>query len=404
MNYNFDEIINRRGTGCYKWDIDEAQGALPMWVADMDFRVAQPIIDALHRRVEHGIFGYTLVGDRYYEAVVNWFRRRHGWTIRREWIQYTIGVVPALSVIIKALTSEGDAVLVQTPVYNCFFSCIRNNGCRVVAMPLTWHTDAENYTVDYGLMEQTIVDNDVKLFLLCNPHNPTCRVWTQVELATMADICHRHNVIVVSDEIHCEFVNPSLGYGFTPFATVAEPRQMSYIVANAPSKAFNIAGLQMAYIISPSDDFRQLIDRAINVNEVCDVNPFGIIALEAAYSADGEQWLNQLVNYIQGNYQLFRSMLKTSFPDMPVAWLDGTYLAWMDVSAFPLSSERIAADLRYRNKVWINPGEMYGQTGFLRVNLACPRTQVEAATRRIICGLSSLWAHPTNPVGRQYRR
>ena len=214
----FDEIIERRGTGCYKWDVEEAQGALPMWVADMDFRVAQPIIDALHRRVEHGVFGYTLVGDRYYEAVINWFKRRHGWTIRREWIQYTSGVVPALSAIIKALTEPGDKVLLQTPVYNCFFSSIRNNGCEVEETHLV--ADGDSWRVDFDDMERKAADPRVKLFVLCNPHNPAGRVWTREELARMNDICLRHGVRVIADEIHCELVMP--GYHYTPFASVSD--------------------------------------------------------------------------------------------------------------------------------------------------------------------------------------
>ena len=198
----FDETIERRGTGCYKWDVEEAQGATPMWVADMDFRVAQPIIDALKRRVEHGVFGYTLVRDSYYQAIIDWFRRRHGWTIQREWIQYTSGVVPAVSVVIKALTEPGDKVLVQTPVYNCFFSSIRNNGCEVEETRLV--QEGDTWRVDFDDMEQKVADPRVKAFLLCNPHNPVGRVWTRDELLRMNDICLRHGVTVIADEIHCE--------------------------------------------------------------------------------------------------------------------------------------------------------------------------------------------------------
>ncbi|MBO4906735.1 MAG: pyridoxal phosphate-dependent aminotransferase [Bacteroidaceae bacterium] len=387
--FDFDTPIHRCGSNCVKWDECDDSEVIPMWVADMDFATAPCIIEAMRRRVEHGAFGYNIVPESYYRAIIDWHTRRHGWTPRREWIQYTIGVVPALSVIVKALASEGDAVLIQTPVYNCFFSSIRNNGCRVVEMPLTWHPDTERYTVDFALMEQTIIEQHVKVFLLCNPHNPACRVWTRDELNRMADICQRHSVVVVADEIHCEFVNPDLGYAYTPFGLVAEARGMDYVVANAASKAFNIAGLQMAYIISPSAEMRARIDRAINVNEVCDVNPFGIIALEAAYSSEGEEWLNHLLRYIYDNYQLFRSMMKAALPALPIAQLDGTYLAWVDVSSLSTDSKAIASDLKARHKVWVNPGEMYGQAGFLRVNLACPRSQVEEATRRIIEGLKS---------------
>ena len=397
----FDSDINRRGTNCVKWDECDDPEVIPMWVADMDFKTAPCIVEAIRRRVEHGAFGYNIVPESFYKAIIDWHTRRHGWTPRREWIQYTIGVVPALSAIIKALTKEGDAVMFQTPAYNCFFSSVRNNGCRLVEMPLTWHRDEECYYVDYDLMERLVVDNDVKVFLMCNPHNPACRVWTRDELDRMADICQRHNVTVVADEIHCEFVNPALGYGYTPFGVVAEDmeargKHLDYVEANAASKAFNVAGLQMAYIITPSTELYQRIDRAININEVCDVNPFGIIALEAAYSHEGEAWLDSLISYIYSNYDLMRSMMKEAFPQLPIAKLDGTYLAWVDVDGLfvkdghHLSSEEIAEELKSKYKVWVNPGEMYGKEGFLRINLACPRAQVEEATRRIIKGLRDL--------------
>ncbi len=392
---SFDTPIQRRGTNCVKWDECDDPDVLPMWVADMDFATAPCIMEALRRRLEHGAFGYNIVPDSFYKAVAGWHEHRHGWHIEHKWIQYTIGVVPALSAIIKGLCQEGDGVLFFTPAYNCFFSSIRNNGCRTVELPLTWHAGEERYTVDFEQMERTIVEQDAKLFLLCNPHNPACRVWTREELQRMADICLQHGIIVVADEIHCEFVDPALGYAYTPFGTVADAmrasgRQLSYVVANAASKAFNIAGLQMAYIICPSAEMRQRIDRAININEVCDVNPFGIIATTAAYTREGEQWLDEMVQYIQQNYATFRRMLKDAFPQLPIARLDGTYLAWVDVSSLPLSSERIAAQLRSNHKVWVNPSEMYGSKGFLRVNLACPRSQVEEATKRIIAGLKDV--------------
>ena len=375
MTYSFDEIINRRGTGCYKWDISEAQGATPMWVADMDFRVAQPIIDALHRRVEHGIFGYTLVGDRYYEAVINWFGRRHGWTIQREWIQYTTGVVPAISAVVKALTEPGDKVLLQTPVYNCFFSSIRNNGCEMAETRLV--ADGDSWRVDFDDMERKAADPRVKLFILCNPHNPCGRVWTPEELERMNDICLRHGVKVVADEIHCELVMP--GYHYTPFASVSEACQHNSITCNSPSKSFNTAGLQIANIICDDPATRRRIDRAININEVCDVNPFGVEALIAAYN-ECEDWIEQLNEYLQGNYLALKAMLAERHPEWKVTRLEGTYLVWVDIRATGKTSAEVTDWLLKEKHILVNSGTMYGEAGegFIRINIACPRERLKA--------------------------
>ncbi|WP_303644611.1 MalY/PatB family protein, partial [Bacteroides caecimuris] len=271
MKYNFDEIIPRRGTNSYKWDSAGDADILPMWVADMDFRTAPPVVEALRKRVEHGIFGYVRVPDAYYAAVTNWFARRHDWQIEKEWIIYTTGVVPALSAVIKALTAPGDKVMVQTPVYNCFFSSIRNNGCGMIANPLIYRNGT--YQIDFADLEQKAAAPNVKVLLLCNPHNPAGRVWTKQELTRIGDICIRNNVWVIADEIHCELVFP--GHTYIPFASISHEFLMHSVTCTSPSKAFNLAGLQIANIISADTDMRMKIDKAINVNEVCDVNPFG---------------------------------------------------------------------------------------------------------------------------------
>ena len=286
MTYDFDTIVPRRGTNCEKWDSMPNDRVLPMWVADMDFRTAQPIIDALRGRVEHGIFGYTHMPDAYYAAVCNWFARRHGWHIRPEDIIYTSGVVPAISAILKALTRPGDGVLVQGPVYNCFYSSIRNNGCLCISNPLV--LEGNSYRMDYDDLEQKASDPRTRVLLLCNPHNPAGRVWTPEELKRAGDICQRHNVTVVSDEIHCELTMP--GHTYTPFLSLGEEWTSRAIACVSPSKAFNIAGLQIANIVTPDPDLYQRINRAINDNEVCDVIPFGILATIAAYN-EGEEWL-----------------------------------------------------------------------------------------------------------------
>ncbi|HIZ02166.1 MAG TPA: pyridoxal phosphate-dependent aminotransferase [Candidatus Bacteroides merdipullorum] len=374
MNYNFDELIARRGTNSYKWDSAADADVLPMWVADMDFRTAPAITEALRRRVEHGIFGYTRVPQTYYEAVASWFARRHGWSIQTDWMMYTSGVVPALSAIIKALTVPGDKVIAQTPVYNCFFSSIRNNGCELLANPL--RREGDTYRMDFDDLECKAADPRAKLLLLCNPHNPAGRVWTRNELARLNDICLRHGVRVVADEIHCELVFS--GYIYTPFASVSDACLENSITCVSPSKAFNIAGLQIATIVSSDADIRARIDRAININEVCDVNPFGVIATEAAYSDEGEAWLLQLIAYLEENDRTFRTFCAERLPQFPLVRLEGTYLEWMDCSTLRTPSERLEHDLVEQAHLWLNAGTMYGAEGegYLRWNIACPRSRM----------------------------
>lgn len=383
--YNFDRINNRRGTNSYKWDSTSDPDVLPMWVADMDFQTCPAIVEALQRRVAQGIFGYTHVPDSYYDAVTGWFSSRHGWNFSREWMIYTSGVVPALSAVIKALAAPGDKVLVQTPVYNCFFSSIRNNGCEIVTSSLvreklngcpgnaTGNLSGNfTYRIDFDDLEKKAADPAVKLMLLCNPHNPAGRVWTVQELSIIGEICLRNGVTVVSDEIHCELVYP--GHTYTPFASVSEEFLKHSVTCISPSKAFNTAGLQIANIIAWDLDFRRRIDKAININEVCDVNPFGIEATVAAYTEGGE-WLAQLLTYLKGNYDCFREYCAANLPDFPVAELEGTYLVWMDCGKLGMPSEKLEEDLVSEVKLWLNAGTMYGadSDGFMRWNIACPR-------------------------------
>lgn len=380
MKYNFDEIIPRRGTNSYKWDSAGDADVLPMWVADMDFRTAPPVVEALRKRVEHGIFGYVRVLDAYYSAVTNWFARRHAWQIEKEWIIYTTGVVPALSAVIKALTVSGDKVMVQTPVYNCFFSSIRNNGCEMVANPLIYRNGT--YQIDFADLEQKAADPSVKVLLLCNPHNPTGRVWTKQELTRIGDICIRNNVWVVADEIHCELVFP--GHTYIPFASISQEFLMHSVTCNSPSKAFNLAGLQIANIISADTDIRMKIDKAININEVCDVNPFGVEALMAAYN-DSAEWLEELKQYLFGNYNYLRAYFEEYLPEFPVSMLEGTYLVWVDCSVLNQSSDEIVKTLLEKEKLWVNEGSLYGEVGegFIRINIACPRQQLIEGLNRL---------------------
>lgn len=370
MKYDFDKTIDRRATNSYKWD-SAPEGVLPMWVADMDFRTAPAIIDALQKRVAHGIFGYTRVPDAYYDAVTSWFSRRHGWDIDREWIIYTSGVVPAVSAVIKALTVPGDKVIVQTPVYNCFFSSIRNNGCEIVSNPL--RRTADTYEMDFDALERCATDPRAKVMLLCNPHNPAGRVWTPDELTRLGNICLRNGVTVVADEIHCELVYQ--GFKYTPFASLSDAFLHRSVTCVSPSKAFNIAGLQIANIVAFDNDLRSRIDKAININEVCDVNPFGVAATIAAYN-EGEEWLNQLVDYLHGNYEAMAEFCRRELPEFPITRLEGTYLVWMDRSSLGMPSDALEHALLDDARLWLNAGTMYGAEGegYMRWNIACPRS------------------------------
>lgn len=380
MKYDFDEIIERRGTGSVKWDESPSADVIPMWVADMDFKAAPAILEAIRKRAEHGVFGYALVEDEYYDAIISWFQRRHQWTIRREEILYTTGVIPAMSCAIKALTMPGEKVLILSPDYNCFFSSIHNNGCEVLESVLRFSRNIPNrFEVDWEDFEHQCADEKTTAFLLCNPHNPTGRVWSKEELQQMADICHRHQVHIISDEIHCELIMPD--HQFCPMATVDDEA----IILNSPTKSFNIAGLQVANIICRNAEWRRRINRAININEVCDLNPFGPVALKAAYN-ESEAWIDELNQYLWDNYQALSNFVAQNIPQWKVMPLEGTYLVWVDVSLCCDNVTAYTDKLMQEAKVWLNPGTMYGAEsgkGYVRINIACPRSRMMEALQRI---------------------
>lgn len=388
MEYDFSRPTERRGTDSYKWDSAPETDIIPLWVADMDFETFPAITEALQRRVAHGIFGYTRVPEAYYEAVCNWFGKRHGWHINREDIIYTSGVVPAVSAVIKALTLPGDQVIVQGPVYNCFFSSIRNNGCETVSNSLIYNKEELRYEINFDDLERKLAHERARLMLLCNPHNPGGRVWTRDELTRVAELCRKYGVRVVSDEIHCELTLYDNEY--VPFGSLPDELSYGSITCCSPSKAFNTAGLQIANIVCRDAEVRNRIDRAININEVCDVNPFGVIALQAAYSDEGYEWLTQLRAYISSNYDLLRERFARELPKCKVMRMEGTYLAWIDCSELHISSDEIEEMLMHENKVWVNAGSMYGTEGaaFIRINMACTSELLNEGITRIVNGLS----------------
>ncbi len=377
--YNFDELVSRSGTGCVKWDL--YPGKLPLWVADMDFKTAPAIIEALDKRVQHGVFGYPLVPDAYFASTASWFDRRHGWSgIKRENIIPTTGVIAAYSAAIKAVTTPGDKVIAMTPCYNQFFPAIRNNKCVLAENRLVYNEGG--YTIDWEDLEAKAAD--AKALLFCNPHNPVGRVWTREELLKVADICHRHGVFVISDEIHCEFTYP--GHDYTPWAVLPEEYVKNSVSCISPTKAFNIAGIQIANIFAADKDVYAKVDRAINDNECCDVNVFGITALMAAYDRS-EDWLDALREYLYDNARTVFCYLEDRLPMVNAVPLEGTYLMWLDFRALlkdgePLEGfcDRLSANFMDYGLV-LSPGTIYGAAGegFMRLNIACPRSRLLAA-------------------------
>ena len=411
--YDFDKMTNRRGTDCVKWDDDpqpqgegktsgkeavathpEEMETIPLWVADMDFETAPAIRQAIAKRAEHGIFGYAQVPQSYRDSICRWYERRHHWHVDPSWIIPTTGVIPAVSATIKALTLPSEKVVIMTPVYNHFFTNILNNGCQVLEAPLRlsqsspFKGDREGlglWTIDWEALERCCADERTRCLLLCNPHNPVGRVWTRDELQRISDICLRHDVIVIADEIHNEIIMP--GHEYTPYASISQEAERHSVTCCSPSKGFNIAGLQTANIICADEKLRRHIDRAINLNECCDINPFGIVALQAAYD-ESEEWLDEMCQYVWGNYQLLRDTLAKTHPDYRVSSLEGTYLAWVDISASGLTSDEYCQRALTDCHVRFASGTDYGRCGegYIRINLACPRQRLKEAIRQLtIC-------------------
>lgn len=388
--FNFDQPIDRHNTRSVKWDEAPSPEVLPLWVADMDFATAPCVQQAIARRALHPCYGYTVVPDEYYSAIISWFWCRHNWHIRREQILYTIGVIPAIAAILKAQTQAGDNVAIMTPVYNCFYNLIRNAGCQASEVPLLVGCEDNGpivgYTIDWKGLESALALEKTTVLLLCNPHNPVGRIWSAPELHCIAELCQKHGVMVISDEIHCELTRP--GTQYVPFATVLDDSlsDLKYVVCTSPSKAFNTAGLQNANIIVPDAELRRRIDRAINLNETCDVNPFGVEAVIAAYN-EGAPWLEQLCQYLWSNYAFACAYLNKELPGVKIADLQATYLMWIDYRALlpNVSSKEMATRLTDEAKVWFAAGSAYGAAGegHLRINLATTRETLAEALRRL---------------------
>ena len=376
------EYIDRTNSDCYKWDSESAQGSLPLWVADMDFAAAKPIRDAMQRRLNHGVFGYSIVPQANYDAVASWFERRHGWKgINRDNLLYTTAVVPAVSAVFKALQLRMKTdcqrlrVLTFTPAYNCFFSCIENMGCELVPSPLVLVNN--RFEIDWKDVETKAKQADV--FLLCNPHNPTGRVWSREELERLAAIMRREHMFALSDEIHCEFAFP--GHQYTPFASIVI-NDTDFCVCTSASKAFNIAGLLCANIFVPNKELFAQINHALEIHEVNGLNPFGLVAQVAAYN-ESEAWLDELNEYVYGNFCFLRDFIHEHLPMLQLHETEGTYLAWVNISALGMSAEELCHRLVKCEKVLFNPSKMYGAEGYIRINLATSRENIAEALKRL---------------------
>lgn len=394
--FDFDHNPDRRNTRSVKWD--EMPGVLPLWVADMDFATAPCVQQAVMKRAMHPCYGYTLVPADYYQSIVSWFWKRHNWRIKAEEILYTIGVIPAIAAILKAECQVGDNVVVLSPVYNAFYTLIRNAGCREIDVPLVESIKEQgegknnlmSYDIDWEALETALSHVKTTVLLFCNPQNPAGRIWKREEQIRVGQLCQKHGILLISDEIHNELTAP--GTLYVPFGTVASDKEaglegLRYCVCTSPSKAFNIAGLQNANIIVPEANLRRKIDRAININETCDVNPFGVEAIMAAYN-EGLPWLEELCQYVWDNYAFACDYLNKEMPALKIADLQATYLMWVNYSdVLPgVTSEVLSHRLQEEAKIWFTEGSIYGKAGeyHLRINLATSRATLAEALQRFV--------------------
>lgn len=389
MTYDFDTPTERRNTNSLKWDV--AQGELPMWVADMDFQTAPEIREAIMKRAEHGIFGYSVIPDAWYEAYIQWWKMRHGYTMERDWLIFCTGVVPAISSIVRKLTTPAEKVLIQTPVYNIFFNSILNNGRQVLESPLRY--DGKEYRIDFADLEEKLSDPQTALMILCNPHNPTGKIWDRQTLEKIGALCSRHHVTVVSDEIHCDLTDP--GESYVPFASVSETCRQISITCMAPTKAFNLAGLQTAAVSVPDEVLRHKVWRALNTDEAAEPNAFAVEAAVAAFTR-GADWLDALRDYLYENKKLAEVYIEKEIPGVRAVASQATYLLWLDCSGLIGCGREAAGFLRRETGLYLSEGSQYGGNGadFLRMNIACPRAVLKDGLERLKNGLAaySVWA------------
>lgn len=370
MQYNFDEVIDRRGTNSVKWDLC-APDVLPMWVADMDFRTAPVITESLQKTISTGIYGYSLIPDAFYESVISWWIKQHNFTIQKEWLLATTGVLPSLSAIIRTFVKPGENVILQTPVYNHFFSTLENCGCTVLQNHLLY-TDGI-YSINFDDLENKAANPQTKLLLLSNPHNPIGRVYEREELEKICEICSKYNVMVVSDEIHSDLVFHPKKH--TPFIEVSSQYNIDAISCGSPCKTFNMSGLPISYLVSQNRDLLDKVQQTLDMQDTLYPNIVAVNALIAAYSY-GEVWVKDLKNYLIENHQCLIDFCNENLPQVKIVPLDATYLVWLDFGFLNQNAAQLSQVLLEEEKLWLNSGTMYGNSGegFLRINIACPRT------------------------------
>ncbi len=376
--YDFDTVIDRRDTSSVKWDVKD--GELPMWVADMDFKTAPEIIEAIKARTEHGVFGYNTIPDEWYDAYSDWWGTRHMLYIPREWLIFCTGVIPAISTAVRKLTTPAEKVLLETPVYNTFYNSIENNGRYVKTAPLIYE-DGE-YRRDFDALEEALSDPQITLMILCNPHNPTGKVWNRAELARVGEMCRAHGVTVISDEIHCDLTDP--GCGYVPFASVSDTCRDISVTCVAPTKAFNLAGLATAAVIVPNEKLRHKMWRGLNTDEVAEPNTFAVPAAVAAFTRGGE-WLDELREYVYENKRAAADFLRRELPMIKLTPSNATYLLWLNISAFGLDSVKFADRVREKTGLFVSNGAQYRGNGadFIRMNIACPRQTLNDGLSRL---------------------
>ena len=389
MKYNFDEVIDRKNTDSMKWSasyLEQHFGSadcVPLWVADMDFRTAQPVIDAVTERAGHGIYGYALAGDEFYEAVIKWQKRRNGWEVKKEWIVFSPGVVPALWHIVRTFCSPGEKVILQSPVYYPFYKVIEDNGCQVINNRLI--NNGGRYEMNFEELERQAEDSSVKMMILCSPHNPVGRVWTKEELRRVSEICFANDVLLVSDEIHSDLVfRPNV---HTPAASLSEELMMNTITCMAPSKTFNLAGVQVSDVIVPDRRLRRKLAGSLKSAGVMP-NVFGLAAQTAAYN-EGEEWLEQLLEYLAGNLDFMENFITSELPEVKFRRPEGTYLAWLDFSGYGFTTEELQNRMKNKAGVALDDGYIFGDGGepCQRINFACPRSVLIKAMERLRKGV-----------------
>ncbi len=395
MKYDFDREIDRKGTQSVKWEYvpnEEHTGIdateqffgedriLPMWVADMDFPAPQPVIEALEARARHGIFGYTAPAESYFQAVIDWMQRRHGWEIKSDWIVTTPGVIPGLNALVRTFVPEGEKVIIQPPVYHPFYFAVENNHRVLAFNPLKYEN--HTYTMDFADLEEKVKDPQVKMLILCHPHNPVGRVWTEEELTRLGEICLANDVLVVSDEIHCDLLYR--GVKFTPYGSIREEFAQNAVICTAGSKTFNLAGLHHSNLIVPNPELRRQFATTLSRLGMFGNNIFGVLALETAYN-QGEEWLEQLLDYLDANRQYLEDYIADHIPQIKVVKPEGTYLVWLDCRGLGLNKDELQTFMREKARLYLDEGYVFGPEGegFERVNIACPRHILADALERI---------------------